>query len=222
MFAKEYIPIPELTEKQIKRFWDQVHKGAPGECWPWTGSADKDGYGTVGFNYKTYRSHRVSMKLSTGQQPDGHGMHSCDNPPCCNPSHLSPGTDKQNQAFRKGNPRFSGENHGNSRVSNADAANILIEWNAGARGKDLAAKYGVSGAAISSIIHGKNHKTSTGVSAPVKRNSEHHHRSKLNWEKVRQVRARHVAGESNASLAKEFGVSGALISLIVTLKIWIE
>lgn len=225
-----YRQIPELTEKQTERFWRLVQKKSNEECWHWLGSCDRDGYGTVGFTFiddsgekrsLTYRSHRVAYKLHNGTDIDGIGMHSCDNPPCVNPHHQNPGTDAQNQAFRKGNPDFSGENHGNSKVSNQDAIAMVAEWQAGAKGKDLAAKYGISIAAVSYIVRGKNHKLSTGAT-PIKRTGEQHHRSKLNWEKVRQIRARHATGESNASLAKAFEVSNALISLIVPMKIWIE
>lgn len=35
-------------------------------------------------------------------------MHSCDNPPCCNPAHLSAGTNQQNLADAAAKGRLSG------------------------------------------------------------------------------------------------------------------
>lgn len=64
------------------------------DCWEWTGSRDKDGYGKFnvrGANGKwTWaRAHRVFWLLFKGEIPEGKIVcHSCDWPPCVNGSHL--------------------------------------------------------------------------------------------------------------------------------------
>jgi HNH endonuclease len=45
--------------------------------------------------------HRLIWEWTNGPIPDGLGLlHACDNPPCCNPGHLAPGTSPQNTADR--------------------------------------------------------------------------------------------------------------------------
>lgn len=88
---------PNLTTQQIKRFWSYVDKTA--ECWIWNGARQTTGYGTVGFNGKLYRAHRIAYVIANGPVPDGlYVLHSCDCPPCCNPAHLRAGTQKENMA----------------------------------------------------------------------------------------------------------------------------
>ncbi len=83
------------------RFWSKVDRsGGESACWPWIAGRDKDGYGKfrLGRHGKhSGRAHRLAYELVKG--PVGDGMevcHSCDNPPCCNPAHLFPGTTMDN------------------------------------------------------------------------------------------------------------------------------
>lgn len=69
-----------------------------GECWLWTGSVDKDGYGRVRFGGRRELAHRVAWTLEHGPIPDGMEVRHlvCDNPPCCRPEHLALGTHSDN------------------------------------------------------------------------------------------------------------------------------
>ena len=87
------------------KFWEKVDVKSDSECWLWKGSVDRKGYGKFGNKYKTEISSRVAYKLAYGKLEHGESvLHACDNPPCCNPSHLFKGTqqDNVNDMIRKG------------------------------------------------------------------------------------------------------------------------
>lgn len=79
----------------------------PGDCWPWQGAINRKrgGYGAF-YDDPEYgpqrlrRAHRVAWELANGRRltQDETVMHDCDNPPCCNPGHLSVGTQSANLA----------------------------------------------------------------------------------------------------------------------------
>lgn len=65
-------------------------------CWEWRGSLSK-GYGQIKVNGRPLRAHRMAYEVAKGDIPEGmHILHSCDNPKCCNPAHLRPGTHQEN------------------------------------------------------------------------------------------------------------------------------
>jgi len=66
------------------------------DCWEWTASVNKN-YGVFWLDGKNVKAHRVAYELSKGPiAPDNKILHSCDNPICCNPNHLSQGSDQDN------------------------------------------------------------------------------------------------------------------------------
>jgi hypothetical protein len=96
-----------------------VQVGNENECWPFVGTTDAKGYGMVQYDGSMRGAHRASYIVHKGQIPEGMLiMHSCDNPPCCNPKHLSLGTKKSNydDMINKGrSKKLSGENHPHSK-----------------------------------------------------------------------------------------------------------
>lgn len=83
----------------IDRFWARVDRsGGPDACWPWTGkSTMRYGYGLLTWKQRLVNAARLAYELVVGPIPAGLDLlHSCDNPPCCNPKHLRPGTHMEN------------------------------------------------------------------------------------------------------------------------------
>lgn len=67
------------------------------DCWIWQGNTQSSGYGCIKAFGVMVSCHRLSYELYNGKIPDGmEVMHSCDNPLCINPDHLSLGTHKDN------------------------------------------------------------------------------------------------------------------------------
>lgn len=83
-----------------ERLWARVRKTET--CWIWEGSRNALGYGNIGRGGRgagNVSTHRAAWELTYGSVPDGkYLLHSCDNPPCCNPAHLRLGTAVENNA----------------------------------------------------------------------------------------------------------------------------
>lgn len=120
--------IPESFKKYFQLKLDSTN---PALCWNWTGSKNKFGYGVVFYNSILSYAHRVAhkiyndvtfnIKLEKDLDKDSIViLHSCDNPSCCNPAHLSTGTPLENvqdmvrkgrQGRRKRGLNLKGEYH---------------------------------------------------------------------------------------------------------------
>jgi len=83
-------------------FWEKVAKKGYNECWEWQGYRDKNDYGYHQLGDRNFLAHRIAWILSHGEPipPGLVVMHICDNPPCCNPSHLKLGTKAENNLDR--------------------------------------------------------------------------------------------------------------------------
>jgi HNH endonuclease len=66
-------------------------------CVEWTGPRGQYGHGLTWFDGRTRKVHRVVYEMFAGPIPDGLVLdHLCQNPPCCNVTHLEPVTHKEN------------------------------------------------------------------------------------------------------------------------------
>ena len=102
-----------------ERLWGLVDRRSENECWPWLGGCVPKGYGTIRVfvdgKWRNSYAHREVLKLNKGEPPTttSHALHSCDNPGCCNPAHLSWGTNSMNR--REARDRL--HNQGNQKLT---------------------------------------------------------------------------------------------------------
>ena len=81
----------DINHNQVEKFWLNVQVGDDADCWEWQRGKSAAGYGQMWTGYKVEYAHRIAFYLTWGYDPH-ECRHSCDNPPCCNPSHLLDGT----------------------------------------------------------------------------------------------------------------------------------
>ncbi len=85
------------TTPVLDRVLAKVSK-TPGGCWEFMGARLDSGYGKISLTRcKPIFAHRAVFAAIKGPIPEGAlVLHSCDNPPCCNPDHLFLGSAKDN------------------------------------------------------------------------------------------------------------------------------
>jgi hypothetical protein len=108
--SKRHLAITESSEADRKRFVDRLVKPSDDECWIWTGMVDRKGYGRITVGGYSLSCHRFSFFIHNKYlDPDRLVCHSCDNPPCSNPSHLFLGTFSDNMKDASRKMRCSGQ-----------------------------------------------------------------------------------------------------------------
>ncbi|WP_051531721.1 HNH endonuclease [Sphingomonas sp. URHD0057] len=116
-------PSTIIPMDQRDAFWAKVERGGEDECWPFIGSR------TVGYGYFYWgssfgvRAHRVAYSLTHNIElrRDDVILHRCDNPPCCNPAHLTLGTHADNVADKVAKGRARGGNSGKTHCQRGHA-----------------------------------------------------------------------------------------------------
>ena len=114
--AKRLNEFPKLGPADV--FFGRIKKTE--SCWLWCGTTNYYGYGVLLMpGEKPVRAHRYSYELHKGKIPESMViLHSCDNPLCVNPDHLSVGTrlDNNRDAVKKRRNAF-GDKNGRSKLS---------------------------------------------------------------------------------------------------------
>lgn len=111
----------------MERFWSKVSVLSDDECWEWTRQRNAKGYGVFWANGKNVPAHNFALSLSCERiEGKRSAIHSCDNPPCCNPAHLRWGDHQDNSDDKVSrNRQPKGEAHSRSILTDEDADKIL-------------------------------------------------------------------------------------------------
>lgn len=135
----------------LERFLEKTKRDPATGCLNWTKAKSK-GYGRFTVRRGVIMgAHRWIFGHLHGYFPET-VMHTCDNPPCVEISHLKAGTPATNRAdcIAKGRQRFA------RKVSEEDAVKIRKAYSGGGVTQDaLAEVYGVSRSCVGWIIRGR-------------------------------------------------------------------
>lgn len=179
------------------RFWSKVATSQDVDaCWEWKFSRTPLGYGQHSIKRRTVSAHRVAYALAFGDPGSRVVRHKCDNPPCCNPWHLLPGTQLDNVRDRneRGRTARGPEMHRNRDTARGERCGHYTKPECTARGDRNGART-------------KPHRICRG---------ERHGMTKLSDQQVESLVARfNAGGVTKAALAREFGVSDVLVGMIV-------
>lgn len=163
---KLYAPAGTSTtdpEHLAKRLANGIASATEDGCWEWTRITNGDGYGQLCVAGRMVYAHRLAYQLGVGEIPEGmHILHSCDNPRCINPAHLSAGTRSENmkECSERGRAKIPkpikrGEENGASKLRDVDVRSIRRLLAKGLTQQSIADRFGVTQRAISDIKLGK-------------------------------------------------------------------
>lgn len=137
-------------------FWRKVDIRGKDDCWLWLASKDKDGYGRYRHGRKIFQSNIFAYHVTKGDIPKGYViLHSCDNPPCCNPNHLSSGTHLDNMLDMVAKKR---DKNGLEPQLTHEQIKMCREsfWYQGVKAEDLAILYDIPRPTMDSLVLGRS------------------------------------------------------------------
>lgn len=208
----------------MERFWEKVDVRGEDECWEWLGHRHAAGYGIFWHDGKNRRANRMALILS-GIDPTCEtdmALHSCDNPPCCNPKHLRWGSAKDNaQDFIDRNGPRIGDRNINSSITGDIASGIMKARVSGLPARMIAERFGVTKALVENITGMRAWTHLLGVDgnptaeelkaarSTVKRDAANRIITDAMVDDILQSR---MNGESTATIAKRLGLPEGTVS----------
>lgn len=183
-------------------------------CWLWQGTRATKGYGSIAVDGEPRRVHRAAYECFVGPIPERMFVcHHCDTPSCIRPAHLFLGDAATNMRdmVRKGRGRRQitsdqshfkdgraprGERASGSKLTEAQAQEIIAKRRSGVTTKVLAAEYGVDRSTVQRLVRGQNWNLST-------ERTPNRWSVKLSPEDIEAIRA---STEQQSVLARRYGV----------------
>lgn len=160
-------PLTVLSRKQDaeQRFWSKVNKtpglGKDGDCWEWKTIVKGELYGKFYVDGRSQYAHRYAFFLTHGHYPEPVGRHTCDNPPCCNPSHIIEGTQGDNvrdAVARNRQYHALGEDVAYSKLTNMNVIQMRTQRERGDSLRSLSQQFSVSQSLVSTVCSRKKWK----------------------------------------------------------------
>ena len=171
------------SQSIIDRFWSKVDRSTgPNECWPWLGARKTAGYG----NFFVHRdppskegqavfmnAHKFAYTITYGPIAAGEVVrHHCDTPSCCNPAHLTAGTQQENiaDAIERGriHPSENGRRAGplgglvnglrTAHLTDREAIEIIQRRAHGVGVRELVITYQADRTVIFNILEGRTYR----------------------------------------------------------------
>jgi hypothetical protein len=166
-----------MNDEELENWFFSQKDIEKDNCWKWTGVIANHGYGQLSVKGKRFLTHRFSLQLHLKRiiPSNIEVRHSCNNPACFNPEHLSEGTHKENMndmvlANRQAKGIYlskrlngiehiksRGENNNKSKLTEIQVREILTSYPEISKYK-LSNLYGVSSTQISRILNGESWK----------------------------------------------------------------
>lgn len=152
----------EDFESVSARLWAKVDIRSAQDCWIWKGSVGRNGYGQFSWARRFGRmrpcaAHRTAYELAHDCElaTKEYVCHSCDTPLCCNPSHLSVGSqfDNMRDASQKGRLRVP--RPGRHKLTPEQVEYVRAEVAKGRKQIELAREFDVTKGHINQLVHGK-------------------------------------------------------------------
>ncbi len=149
-----------FAEPFVTRFFERFEVKSSG-CWEWWWGLTSAGYGRFWDGQRQIGSHVWSYEYHNKViVPKGmEVMHSCDNPACVNPNHLSLGTTKDNAQDRVKKGRGArGQRNGSAVVTDKEAERIIRLLNARMKREHICTTIGCSKYTVGKIAQGVSYK----------------------------------------------------------------
>lgn len=231
-----------LSEKDIRRFWSKVDIKAADECWPWIPKSRTDaGYGLFNIwvddtRRSNFAASRISCFLEHGPLPykGARSLHSCDNPPCCNPKHLRWGTQRDNvkDAQERGRhvdpPRFwdnpewaarhratklKGVDAPDSSLNESQVREIWRRWLEGEGPTPISKIMNIPHHVVFDVCRGRSYRELDGAPSveelmAVRKPAGN---PSLREEQVRDIWQSFLSGKSSAHIARDIGASPLVV-----------
>jgi len=89
----------ERRRSPIERFWSQVDKRGPNECWLWKSSLNSSGYGYISIGSIVVGAHVWAYEMKYGPLGERQIHHRCNTRNCVNPRHMKAMTRRDHEVW---------------------------------------------------------------------------------------------------------------------------